>query len=163
MKKLFISAFLALTLILSGCGSGTSDGKSAANKEEAPKDERINNIEEAFDSHKTSVEKMNQAKEFAQKGDEEKARGSVEAASMFSEMALNALDELPPKDQPDFIEYQSSVLAQLKIYAAAIDGVKELTNKGISTKKAFDEFYDKKTGAELKKLEELENKLKDLK
>lgn len=170
MKKLFTATFLGLMLILSGCGS---DAEPADNKkEEAPKNEkteRIKELEEAFKSHKSSVEKMNNAKENAEKGDDAKAKDFIKAASMLNDAAQSEVGdiEIPDRkitdEESDFFIYQSSIKKELEIYGAAIDGVQGLVDEGVPVQKAFDDFYDKKTGPELKKLEELEGKLKNFK
>lgn len=167
--KRFIAVFSGLMLILSGCGS---DAEPADNKkEEAPKDEkaeRIKELEEAFKSHKSSVEKMNNAKENAEKGDDAKAKDFIKAASMLNDAAQSEVGdiEIPDRvtdEESDFFIYQSSIKKELEIYGAAIDGAQGLVDEGVPVQMAFDDFYDKKTGPELKKLEELEGKLKDFK
>jgi hypothetical protein len=167
MKKVLIilGAVIVLLLLLGACTDTPEEDepKETGAMEKSQKAERIKDIESAFKSHHISVEKMSQAKESAKEGDEEKAKALIQAASMFNEIALNALNDLPPKDEPELIEYRSSIYAQLSIYAAAIDGVQKIAEEGISVQKAFDEFYDKKTGQELKELEELNAKLGDFK
>lgn len=167
--KRFIAVFSGLMLILSGCGS---DAEPADNKkEEAPKDEkaeRIKELEEAFKSHKSSVEKMNNAKENAEKGDDAKAKDFIKAASMLNDAAQSEVGdiEIPDRvtdEESGFFIYQSSIKKELEIYGAAIDGAQGLVDEGVPVQMAFDDFYDKKTGPELKKLEELEGKLKNFK
>lgn len=166
MRKLFIPLFLVLSLAISGCGS---DGATAKGEEkEAEKKEEkspIEIIEEALAAHQKVKNRMKLAAEQAEKGDEEKAQGAVEVASMFSDLALNTLlnEDLPPKDEIELIKLHTSVVSQLKIHAAAIDGTKQLIDKGVPTQKALNDFYDEKSKEPLDELEKLEGKIGDFK
>lgn len=170
----------ALFLLMGACavifiGDDPTDNETVADdsKDDTKKnkEERIKAIEEAFKSHESSVKKIEDAKTYAAKGKDEKAKEFIKSASMLSDTALGEFEDLEePKskiseEEFKLIEYEATIQKDLTIYKASVDAVKEAVEKGVRPNQAFQEIYNthRETEKALDELEKLNKKLNEFK